>query len=67
MKANKRIEELKEIIFNEIIKLNNLEDDFKDEISKANTISNSVEVYLKACNLQLSLEKTKLDLTEKVK
>lgn len=62
---NEKIEKLKNIVFNEILKLDDMQDGFKDEIFKANTIKNSIEIYLKSCNMQMQIDKVISQLRNK--
>lgn len=67
MKTSNKIIDIQEIVYNQLKRLNNdkeMEIKAKEEIERANVISNNAQTFIKALNMQLSIMQY-ADKTEK--
>lgn len=52
---------------NNLERLDNIDNDLKDEVARSNAISQLANTYIKTCNLIIRVEESKLNVKNKIK
>ena len=63
---NKDIKTIQEKLMKNLERLDNTKDNLSEEIARSNAISQLSNTYIKACNLVIRIEESKVDVRNKI-
>ena len=64
---NENIKTIQDKLMKNLERLDNIDNDLKDEVARSNAVSQLANTYIKTCNLIIRVEESKFNVKNKIK